>query len=58
MKWFRRQPPAPAIPPYAPIEVKPRPKEEPGIEVTEIDTSDMTKTGVHRAWDKLTGRFK
>jgi hypothetical protein len=58
MKWFRRKPPAPMIPPYPPIEVKPQPKEEPGIVVTEIDTSDMTKTGVHRAFDKLAGRFK
>lgn len=57
MKWFRRKP-LPAIPPYQPpVEVRPRAKDD-GIVVEEIDTSDMTKTGVHRAWDKLTGRFK
>ena len=37
--------------------VEPKPK--PGlIEVEEIDTTDMTKTGVFRAWQKLSGRTK
>lgn len=58
MKWFRRKPPPPAIPvyPLPPIAVKA--KEEPGIIVDEMDTSQMTRTGVFRAWDKLTGRLK
>lgn len=59
MRWFRRKPPKLLpIPPYPPIEVKPQPREEPSIIVDEVDTSDMTKTGVHRAWDRLTGRLK
>lgn len=58
MKWPWSKPKPLDIPPYVPLEVKPQPKEEPGIVVTEIDTSDMTKTGVHRAFDRLAGRFK
>lgn len=57
MRWFRRKP-LPAIPPYQPIEVKPRVKEEPSVIVEEVDTTDMTKTGVFRAWNRLAGRFK
>jgi hypothetical protein len=64
MRWFRRKP-LPAIPPYQPVEVKPRVKDEPGMEVKEgplsdvgIDAESLTRTGVHRAWNKLTGRFK
>jgi hypothetical protein len=58
VSWFRRKPAAPAIPPYQPpIEVKPQPKSEPGILVEEIDTSDMTKTGVFRTWNRLTGQL-
>jgi hypothetical protein len=63
MKWFRRKP-LPAIPPYQPIEVRPRVKDD-GIEVKEgslsdigIDAESLTQTGVHRAWNKLTRRFK
>jgi hypothetical protein len=55
--WFRKPPPLLEIPPYVPT-VVPQPKPEPGIVVEEHDVSDMTKTGVHRAWDRLTGRFK
>ena len=47
----------PQIPPYQPpIEVKPVEPKEPSIVVDEVDTSDMTKTGVHRAWRRLTGK--
>ena len=60
MSWFRRKPPAPEIPKFEPpvmVEARPRPKDD-GIVVEEIDTSAMTQTGVHRAWDRLTGRLK
>lgn len=57
LKWFCKPKPLP-IPPYPPISVKPQPKEEPGIVVEEHDVSQMSRTGVFRAWDKLTGRFK
>jgi hypothetical protein len=58
VSWFRRKAPPPAFPPPKPRALyAPKPKDE-GITVEEIDTSDMTKTGVHRAWDRLTGRFK
>jgi hypothetical protein len=29
-----------------------------GIEVNEIDTSEMTRTGVHRAFDRMRGERK
>jgi hypothetical protein len=57
MKWpFRKKPKPLAIPPYAPPvrEVK----RESGIEVTEIDTSQMSQTGIHRAWRRMTGQEK
>jgi hypothetical protein len=56
--WFRPKPKPLDIPPYAPVAVRPRPKEEPSVIVDEVDTTDMTKTGVFRAWNRLAGRFK
>jgi hypothetical protein len=32
-----------------------REPEKTGIEVEEIDTSEMTRTGVHRTWSRLRG---
>jgi hypothetical protein len=62
VSWFSRKPPPPEIPPYTPVErseIKPLPKpKDEGIVVEEIDTSAMTRTGVHRAWDRMTGKFK
>ena len=58
MRWFRKKPDPPAIPTYPLPVIETRVQPDPGIVVEEIDTSDMTKTGVHRAWDLLTGRFK
>lgn len=57
MSWWKRDKP-PVIPPYVPVVVETKPKPEPGIIVDEVDTSDMTKTGIHRAWDRLSGRTK
>lgn len=64
MRFWRRKP-LPAIPPFQPIEVKPVPKKEPSVIVEEgslsdvgIDVESLTRTGVHRAFNKLTGRFK
>jgi hypothetical protein len=55
--WKKRAPP-PTIPPYAvPVSKRETPK-DPGIVVEEVDTTDMTKTGIHRAWDRMTGKFK
>ena len=53
--WWRRRKPAPTIPPY-PVPVGKQKPKEPGIVVEEHDTSQMTKTGVHKAWNRLTGR--
>ena len=65
MRWPWTKPPLPAIPPYPPIEVKPRVREEPGMEVKEgslsdvgIDAESLTRTGVHRAWNRFTGKLK
>lgn len=53
--WQKRTPP-PVIPPYqVPVSKRETPK-EPGIVVDEIDTSQMTQTGVHKAWKRLTGQ--
>lgn len=57
--WSKRPPPAPEIPPYAPpVNIKPIEPKDPGIVVDEVDTTDMSATGIHKAWDRLTGRFK
>jgi hypothetical protein len=67
MKWFRRKPPAPpAIPPYQPpIEVKAVEPKPAAIEVKEgsladvgIDVESLTQTGVHRAWNRFTGKLR
>jgi hypothetical protein len=59
MRWpWTKRPPPPTIPPYqVPVSKRETPK-EPSIVVEEVDTSDMTKTGIHRAWDRMTGKFK
>ena len=57
MRWFRRSAPPLPIPPYAPPIQREHPLEEPGIVVDEIDTSDMTKTGIHRVWTRLASKF-
>lgn len=57
MRFWRRKP-LPAIPPFLPIEVKLVPKEEPSVIVDEVDTTDMSKTGVFKAWNRLAGRIK
>jgi hypothetical protein len=51
---FRKKPKPIPIPPYAPPvrEVK----TEKGIEVTEHDTTEMSQTGIHRAWKRMTGK--
>lgn len=53
----RKPPPKLEIPPYKPS-VSPKARPEPSIVVEEHDTSQMTRTGVQRAWDRLTGKFK
>lgn len=53
--WSKPQPP-PKIPPYqVPVSKRETPK-NPGIVVEEHDTSQMTQTGVHKAWRRLTGQ--
>jgi hypothetical protein len=52
--WVKRAPP-PQIPPYpVPLQVKRRAPEADGLVVVEHDTSGMTRTGVHKAWKRLT----
>ena len=53
--WKRRRPPPPRIPPYQ-VPVSKRETKPPGILVEEHDTSQMTQTGVHKAWKRLTGQ--
>jgi len=66
--WFRRPPARPDIPKYTHRAIEtaePKPRQdvvtpyihrpEPGIVVEEVDTRDMTATGVHRAWRGLAG---
>jgi hypothetical protein len=65
VKWFRRlfqkEPQRPAIPPHRPVPLdipvsrSSHARPDPGIEVREVDTSSMTTTGVHRAWDRMKG---
>jgi len=53
--WQRREPP-PRIPPYkVPVQQQHTPR-EPSIKVEEHDTSQMTQTGVYKAWKRLTGQ--
>lgn len=59
MNWWWRRPkpkPAPTIPPYRVPVQEHRPKPNGGIVVEERDTSDMTATGVHKAWKKESGQ--
>ena len=57
MRWPWNKRERPEIPPYRPFVVDERPKpKEPAIIVEEIDTKDMSATGVFRAWKKLTGK--
>jgi hypothetical protein len=60
MRWPWSKRPAPPLqitPHQVPVAKQPAPK-DPGIVVEEIDTSDMTKRGIHRVWDRMTGKFK
>jgi hypothetical protein len=67
--WSKRKPP-PTIPPYTvPVAKQPDPK-EPGIVVHEHDASALdekdlealrlaqSQTGLHRAWNRLSGKLK
>ena len=58
MRWpWVKPPPAPQIPPYRPPIVQEHAKPaDSGLVVEEIDTSQMTQTGVHKAWKRLTGQ--
>jgi hypothetical protein len=55
--WSKRHamPEIPPFEPQPPIVVHPKPKDQ-GLVVEEIDTSAMTRTGVHKAWKRLTGQ--
>ena len=56
--WWRPRPTPLEIPPYQPpVQVRQEhaPKDE-GVVVEEVDTSQMTMTGVHKAWRRLTGQ--
>lgn len=58
MKWpWSKRPPAPPISAYRPpiTQKRAKPSDE-GVIVEEIDTSAMTRTGVHKAWKRLTGK--
>jgi hypothetical protein len=55
--WSKR-PPALAIPPYVAPVIEPKAPAEPSVIVEEHDTSEMTRTGIHRAWDRLSGKFR
>jgi hypothetical protein len=57
MRWpWKKRAPPPRIPPYQVPVSKRETQKPPGILVEEHDTSHMTKTGVHRAWKRLTGQ--
>lgn len=64
MRWpWQKRALRPTIPPYAVPVAKPQPPKDPGIEVKEgsleevgIDVESMTRTGIHRAWRKVTGQ--
>lgn len=57
MRWPWQKPaPPPRIPPYqVPVSKRETPK-EPSIIVEEHDTSAMSRTGVFKAWRRLTGQ--
>jgi hypothetical protein len=52
--WKKRRPP-PTIPPYR-VPVQEQKPKAPGIVVEERDTSNMTATGVHKAWKRESGQ--
>ena len=56
MRWWWRKPAPVPIPPYHPPIAREHAPKDDGIEVTEVDTSDMTKTGVFRAFTQLAGK--
>ena len=56
--WSKRPKPALRIEPYKVPVSKRETKKDPGIVVEEVDTSQMTQTGVHKAWKRLTGQDK
>lgn len=49
MRWPWSKPAQLPIPPYVPLEVKPQPKEEPGIVV---ETIDMSATGIFKIFGR------
>jgi hypothetical protein len=61
--WFRRREKQPDLPqaPHPPVSIEPvnvpqpKPKAD-GIEVQEHDVSAMSRTGIYRAWRKLSGK--
>lgn len=57
LSWWRPTPKPVAIPPYVPpvIKTEHAPKDD-GLVVEEVDTSAMTRTGIHKAWKRLTGQ--
>jgi hypothetical protein len=69
MRWPWSKPtPPPRIPPYSvPVASKPKPKQEAGIEVQELDPAAadpdalkalleaQSRTGMHKAWKRITG---
>jgi hypothetical protein len=54
--WWRKPKPPPTIPPYRVPVQEHKPKSSNGIVVEERDTSNMTATGVHKAWKKESGQ--
>lgn len=58
MRWPWNKPKPLPIPPYQPpiTQEYASVRNEPGIVVDEHDTSQMTQTGVHKAWKRLTGQ--
>lgn len=69
-RWpWKKRAPLPTIPPYiVPVAASPAKEKAPGIIVEEHPAGDeadlealrqaQTQTGIHRAWDRLTGKFK
>lgn len=69
LPWKKRTP-LPTIPPHiVPVAAAPAKEKAPGIVVEEHgaagDEADLealrraqTQTGIHRAWDRLTGKFR
>lgn len=64
MRWFRKKPKPLPIPVFAPpVEIRAKP--DPGIVVEEsslsevgIDVEAMSRTGIHKAWDRFAARVK